>query len=444
MAATITVFEGGLVDIPATPRAARVRARLLGTTVGGREAFGLRRGAVYAKDLVGAVDVGDMRVEVLPKPYGVKTSQDARQVMFDLLRWAGSDIRPGWLAGGSDARDADLLQVVEQRAADELLRRLEVGAPRRYQEISERSPVLRGRIQFGKYARQLPSDAHLLPVRYSPLIADNDLGRLLRALATRLRDRSDTYRARRDLDRCVDLLACVQSRPLTPELVRRVRLGRMEADWQGLVELAALLASGRSPDPTGLGETRQATLMFPMNRLFEAAIRRLLAEYLPSPVACARSPGEHALLLQDDGASSLTTALAVRPDLLFRAAGTFVATGDAKWKRLSAIPPRYSILPSDVYQLLAYMRLFGVSTGILFFPRADWMSSDWAAEYLVAPGHTERIKVLAVDLAGLVSGSPETRKDSASIFATRVMAALPSRVGPGARPDGTDHGPPAG
>jgi 5-methylcytosine-specific restriction enzyme subunit McrC len=436
MALTITVFEGGRVDIPSTRRAERVRGRLLGTTVGGRQAFGLRRGAVYAKDLVGAVDVGDLRVEVLPKPFGVETSQDARQLMFDLLRWAGSDIRPGWLSGGSEARNTDLLQVVEQRAADELLRRLEVGAPRRYQEVRERSPVLRGRIQFGEYARQLPSDAHLLPVRYSPLIADNDLGRLLKALATRLRDRSDTYRARRDLDRCLDLLAGVQTRPLTPELVRRVRLGRMEADWQGLVELAELLASGRSPDPTGIGETRQATLMFPMNRLFESAIRRLLAGHLPPPVACVRSPGEHALLRQDDGASSFSTALAVRPDLLFRASGVFVAAGDAKWKRLSESPPRYSILPADVYQLLAYMRLFRVSTGILFFPRADWMSSDWGAEFLVAPGHAERIKVLSVDLSGLVGGSAEVRKGSASTLARRVMAALPSQVAPSARPDG--------
>jgi len=430
MAATITVFEGGRVDIPSTPRAERVRARLLGTMVGGRQAFGLRRGSVYAKDFVGAVDVGDLRVEVLPKPYGIETSKDARQLMFDLLGWAGPQINVGWFSGGSDTRDTDLLHIVEQRAAAELLRRLEVGAPYRYQEIRERSPVLRGRIQFGEYTRQLPSDAQLIPVRYSPLIADNELGQLLKALAVRLRDRSDTYRARRDLDRCLDLLASVQSRSLTPELVSRVRLGRMEADWQGLVELAALLASGRSPDSTGLGETMQATVMFPMNRLFEAAIRRFLAANLPLPAACVRSPGEHALLRQEEGAESITSALAVRPDLLFRSGDTFVAAGDAKWKRLSESPPRYSILPGDVYQLLAYMRLFGVSTGILFFPRAEWMCPDWESEYTVAPGHNERIKVLSVDLSGLVGRSAEIRDGEAAKLATRVMAALSPPVVP--------------
>lgn len=426
MAPTITVFEGGRIEIPTGLNAELVRARLLATNVDSRQAFGLRRGTIYAKDLVGAVDAGEVRVEVLPKPYGIETSQEARQLMFDLLRWAGSDLSPKWLHEGSNARNVDLIQVVEQRAADELLRRLEVGVPRRYQEIGERSPVLRGRIEFGHYARQLPSDAHLLPVRYSPLTADNDLGRLLKALATTLRDRSSTYRARRVLDRCLDLLAGVQARPLTLELVRRVRLGRLEADWQGLVELAALLTSGRSPDPTGLAESKQATLMFPMNRLFEAAIRSLLASNMEAPVTCVRTPGEHALLRQDDGTSCLNTALAVRPDLLFRAAGATVAAGDAKWKRLSNSPPRHSILPGDVYQLLAYMRLFGVSTGILFFPRTDWMPSEWQVEYLVAPGHDERIWGLAVDLPELVGGSPDARSRGASELARRVMAVLPT------------------
>ncbi len=426
MTATITVFEGGYVNIPSTPRTEYFRSRLLETIVAGRRAFELRRGVVYARDLVGAVDVGGLRVEVLPKPYGIKTSQEARQLMFDLLRWVGSDIRLGWLFGGSDTQNADLLQLVEQRVADELLRRLKVGVPCRYQEVVERSVVLRGRIQFGEYARSLPPNAHLLPVRYSPLKADNDLGRLLKALATRLRDRSKNYYTRQTLDICLDLLAGVQFRPLTPELVWRVRLGRLESGWKEIVEFAMLLVSNQSPDPANLGDTMQNTLMFPMNYLFEIAIRKILKKDLYPLVICSQSQGENVLLRQYKEASQLNTALAVKPDLLFHAAGAAIAIGDAKWKRLSESPPRYSILPSDVYQLLAYMRLFKVSAGILFFPRVDWMPLDWESEYLIAPDHRERIKVLAVDLFEIVKGNTQVDKRGTSRLATRVIAALPT------------------
>lgn len=423
LARTITVFEGGRLDIPPGAGVDLVKARLLGIAVGGKRAFSMRRGFLYATDLVGAVDVGSLKVEVLPKPYGIDSVQDARQLMFDLLGWAGSDVRTNWLAGGSDARNADLLQLIEQRAAAELLQGLEMGVPRRYHEVHERAAVLRGRIQFGTYARQLPSDQHLLPLRYSPLTADNDLGRLLKGLATSLRDRADSYRTRRDLDRCLDLLAGVKDLPLTPELVRRVRLGRMETDWHSLVELAGMLASGLSPDPTSLGATRQATFLFPMNRLFEVAVRRILAAQLPAPLACLRSPGEHRLLTKVDVTGTME-ALSVRPDFLFHADSQIIAAGDAKWKRLSNSPPRFSIVPSDVYQLLAYMRLFHVSTGLLFFPRADWMPRDWAAEFLVAQTQGERVIVLAVDLSELVGSSPGIRKIGAIRLTTSVMAAL--------------------
>lgn len=430
MASTLTVFEGGRLDIPPGSGGLRAKTRLLGIIVGGNQAFALRQGALYATDLVGAVDVGDLKVEVLPKPYGIETAADARQLMFDLLRWAGGEVSPSWLPGGSSSRETDLLEVVERRATVELLQRLGVGAPRRYQEVRERTSVLRGCIQFAQYSRQLPSDAHLLPIRYFPLVADNDLGRLVKALATTLRDRTDSYAARRDLDRCLDLLAGVRTCPLTPELVRRVRLGRMEADWRGLVELAGLLAVGRSPDPTTPGATSQATLLFPMNRLFETAVRRILASHLPAPLSCPRSPGEHRLLsLIAEPAT--TAALAVRPDLLFRQDGRVVAAGDAKWKRLTKSPPRFAILPGDVFQLLTYMRLFDASTGLLFFPRAEWMPPDWMSEFVVSPIQQERVVVLAVDLSELVGSNPEIRQRGAVRLATRVRATL-QKTGPGA------------
>ncbi len=423
MAKTVTVFEGGRVDVPAGTAGARVTQRLLGITVGGKPAFTARRAGVYASDMVGAVDMGEFKVEILPKPYGVETVSEARALMSNLLRWAGVNLRSSWLDGGSDARATDILDNVRRRAAAELLRRLEVGVPRRYKEIDEVTSTLRGRIRFADLARRLPSDADRIPVRYSPLVADNDLGRLLKALATVLRDRSESHTARRDLDLCIDLLGAVKDRPLEAQLVHRVRLGRVEAEWCGLVELAGLLARGLSPDPANLGSTRQDTLLFPMNRLFELAVRRTLADHLSPPLHCVRSPGEHDLL-SNMTQTGTETALAVRPDLLFRDASGVAAVGDAKWKRLEDKPPLFSVLPADVYQLLAYMRLFGVSRGLLFFPRAPWMPRDWSCGFDVSPAREERVVAVAVDLPGIVDPDARARTANGGSLAMTAQAAL--------------------
>ena len=424
MREVVTVFEGGRIDLPPGHRGQRARNLLLNIKVGGKNAFSLRNGALYAKDFVGAADVGDARVEVLPKPYGVSSVPQARQLLFDVLRRVGSEISFKWLQGGSASIDADLLDVVERRVSRDLLRRLEIGAPRRYEEAHERSSVLRGRILFSKYIRQLPSEAHVLPIQHSPLMADNSLGQLLKALGVRLLDRVRSYESRRDLDRCLDLLSSVKNCPLTPELVAKVHLRPMEAEWREFVDFAKLLALGKSSDPTSAGETSQATLLFPMNRLFEVAVRNALASTMGEPIECLRVPGEHCLLSSSSSDGSRDDALSIRPDLLFRRGELVVAAGDAKWKRLSDTPPRYSVLPADIYQLLAYMRHFGTPRGVLLYPRAEWMGANWQASFEVEPQKDEQITIVSVDLAQLMVSSDRARKAAAQALATRVQAAL--------------------
>ncbi|MGJ4880285.1 McrC family protein [Bradyrhizobium sp. HKCCYLRH1065] len=423
MARTLTVFEQGRLELPAGVTRVKIKERLLSITVGDRQAFSLRRGSVYATDLVGAVDLGDLKIEVLPKPFGVETVDDARKFMFNLLRWAGDDARPLWLSRGSSASETPLLEIVERRTAAELLQRLELGAPRRYHEVNERTSTLRGRIQMSNYSRQLPSDMHLLPLRHFPFLADNDLGRLLKALATTLRNRATSYAARRDLDRCLDLLIEVKACPLSPELVRRVRLSRLEAGWLGLVDLAGLIALGKSPIPTSLGATEQPTLLFPLSRLFESAVRESLADHLSNPLSCLKSAGEHQLLSLGSSTIS-TTALAVRPDLLITSNKRVIAAGDAKWKRLTESPPRFGVLPSDVFQLLTYMRLFQVHSGFLFFPRTEWMHSGWENKYLVSPTEQEWLTVVAINVPDLVSSDPGVRRAEGLKLASQVQVGL--------------------
>lgn len=431
----LTIFEGGRIDIPRSTEWLRVRDRLLGIMVGSKQAFCLRNGTLFATEFVGACSVGKLRLEILPKPFGIETATQARALLFDLLRWAGTDLQIRWIDGGSSARTADLLELAEQRITTELLRHLEIGPPRRYQEIEEESSVLRGRMLFSRYACRPPSQAHILPVRYSSLAADNDLARLLKALATTLRSRTSSYLVRRNLDRCLDLLAAAQDVLLTPALLTRVKLGRMEDKWRELVQFAGLLSAGQSPDPATLGESAQSTLLFPIGRLFEAAVRHVLASTMSGVLGCVRSPGEHRLLSAIGHDRTVSDALSIRPDLLFLSQETVIAPGDAKWKRLVKGPLLHSLSPSDVYQILAYMRLFEAGLGLMFFPRMSWMSADWTREFAVDTQRKEKIIVFSVDLAELMHSNKTSRQEAAVRLANRVQLALEDVPRPSAEPN---------
>ncbi|GJM44541.1 MAG: hypothetical protein DHS20C21_13830 [Gemmatimonadota bacterium] len=420
MATTITVFEGGRVDVPTGPSADRARVRLLGTAVGGRQAFVTRNGNVYAADCAGAVDLGDFRVEVLPKVFGVQDKVAGRAFMYDLLECTGHDAIVGWNRGGAGDTDCNLLEAVERQAVTELLTRLESGVPRRYIPVEEVTPVIRGRINFSRYVRQLPSDSHRVPVRYSPLTRDNQLSRVLKALASHLSQRTRTYTVRRDLDRCIGLLHEVKSSELTADLARSVRLGRLERDWDRVIELAELLATSRSPDPTLLGATSQPTLLFPLNRLFESVVRRVLVEELLGPLQCEPKSRAFPFLTVPKTSS---VALGVRPDFTFTSGEDFVGVGDAKWKSLTASDPRHGVAPADVYQILAYMRRLKTQRGLLFYPKVDWMASAWSASFGVH-GTDETVSAISVDLAKIVSRDRTTRNVARSSFAARVQAML--------------------
>ena len=358
----------------------------------------MRGGQLYAGDFVGAVDLGQTRIEVLPKSFGTESIIAGRRFLMDMLEWAGADARVGWLSGGSATANHDLIEVVERHLVRELVDRLYQGPPRRYQPLEEMSPVVRGRIQFSRYAHQLPSNGHLIPIQHNPLSTANELSCMLKALARHLWRRTRSFTVRRDLDSCLEFLQLIPDRELTVALVESVRLGRFEQEWHRIVECAALIVRGASPDPTQLEVGHQPTLLFSLNRLFELVIRRVLAKRLGPPLTCDLV-GTSLKLLSGPGNEEL---LSIRPDLLIRCGRAVAAVGDAKWKVLLAREARYGVSPADVYQLLTYMRRTGSRTGFLFYPRAPWMSGTWNTGFPVEPSTGERISIVGVDVGALV------------------------------------------
>jgi len=418
LASTITIFENQLLKLPGDGRRAQREARLLRLRIGRSPAFETRSGRLFARQFAGAVDLGGVRVEILPKSYGVETIEQARTFLYNLLDCVGDEAAIGWIPGGSASSSSmDVLEVVERRAADELVRRVSATLPRRYQPVAEVSPVIRGRILFNQLARQSPVMRHHIPVVHCPLNVDNDLSRLLKALARFLWNRTRSVRLRRDLDACLDQLAAVQDFVLDASLVSRVQLGRYEADWAALVEYASLVVEGEVSDPTRTGETGQPSLLFPLNKLFERILRKVLANHLKPPHACRDRNQSFCLLKHGDD-----EALGVIPDIVIGAAKGRVVVADAKWKALSNAPPRFGVLPGDVYQILAYMRLMGTPKGVLLYPRLEWMTEGWNRTFNVSSDGDESITVVAADIDRLVSPVRSTRLEARERFAQFIAS----------------------
>lgn len=410
MPQSITVAEGEVISVPQSVSRRTVRDRL--ARLNARlpfEAVRFGRNGMRAADVVGLIDIGVLQIEVLPKTGG--NVEEGRSLLLELLSRAGLVTRAVAATARVATARAGINDVLVRAFAEQLLRDLRDGLPRRYSPREDLITTVRGRIDFQRLARRLPGRDHLLPVRYAPLQTENPLSALVRAVLLELHQLTGSPANRGLLNAGLDLLPQGPVRALTPSLVDSVHLTALERRWAPVVTLGRLLASARAPNGIAGGEDALHGLLFPLHGLFERVVREALREGLDSTSFALAPGGSGQHLLQS--ADGIRRGLYLRPDFgIVRRGGALerVLVGDAKWKRL--VEQRvHGIQRDDAFQLATYMAAHKVHAGALFFPKADWMQAGptpWKYVYRLLGGAAE-LHVVAIDIAALVSRDPMTR-----------------------------------
>ena len=199
------------------------------------------------------------------------------------------------------------------------------------------------------------------------------------------------------------LLADVADLP--PNLLRweDVRIDRTSSRWKALLELARLLLGARwqetHVDPAARGGI---SLLFPMNDLFERYVavqaRRAVAPMGLEVVA----QGGLRYCLGDwrDGSDCRGRVFRTRPDIIVRHDGKVIAVIDTKWKRLASDPlaPKAGVAQADVYQLMAYGRLYRSDRLMLLYPSAPGDGGTIVRRFGLSGGR-ERLDIATLDIA---------------------------------------------
>jgi len=407
---SITVVEGEPIIVPPAVSRRTVRERL--ARLNARlpfEAVRFGRGGMRAADVVGLIDVGVLQIEVLPKTGGDVVA--GRSLLLDLLSRAGLVTRAVAATARVATARIGINDVLVRAFAEQVLRDLRDGLPRRYSPREDTITTIRGRIDFQHLARRVPGRDHLLPVRYAPLQAENPLSTLVRAVVLELHQLTGSPANRSLLNAALNLLPQGPGQALTPTLVDRVHLTVLERRWAPVVTLGRLLASARTPNAIAGGEDALHGLLFPLHGLFERVVREALREGLDTTPFALGPGGSGQHLLQS--ADGTRRGLYLRPDFgIVSRGGTLdrVLVGDAKWKRL--VEQRvHGVQRDDAFQLATYMAAHKVHAGVLIFPKADWMQAGptpWTYVYQLLGGATE-FHVVATDVPALVSRDPVTR-----------------------------------
>jgi 5-methylcytosine-specific restriction endonuclease McrBC regulatory subunit McrC len=307
--------------------------------------------------------------------------------------------------------------MVIRSAATRMHQLLAEGVPRRYFSLEEASPTIRGRLDLGKLARRLPSEAHIFPIRHAPLQRDHDLSRLLSVLAQTLSLETSRPESRRVLSECLKSIGSEWQGVLTAAFVENVVLLPQEVQWQPFVELAHALASGSAPHPVEAGVMSGHGLLFPMNDLFERLLRRRFRS-LAGFVDLSLVKGNYEHLLRE--VSTGRALLQLRPDYVFRDTSNRISlVADAKWKVLVTDRQSLHVSREDVYQMSAYLLRHRCHSGLLLYPGEQGVERSTSFQILPEGG---RLHVATVDVGGLVS-SHESSRSKAEAWLVEVLRA---------------------
>jgi 5-methylcytosine-specific restriction enzyme subunit McrC len=355
-----------------------------------------------ASQYVGAVQLGFLTVEVLPKVEGIDGTTMRRNLVAMLSTAYGLEVSVGEAASVATQRFG-LLEFLVRLFVNRLFAELHRGLVRRYEAREENLTVLRGRILIGEQIRRNTTASERFYCGFEEFTEDNPLNRILKAALRLLLAFSRNIDNQRSL---AELLLAFEA---VADLDRRnlpwndVRIDRLNARYVPCLNLAGLFLRQTPPDITA-GSAGGLSVFFDMNVLFEEYIGRVAAKVLRPVGYDVRLQEGRRYLVYDEVAER--EAFLLKPDIIGRIGERPVWIIDTKWKELSQQEARDGVAQADMYQMYAYAQRYECPDVVLMYPHHAGLGPAGGVRRTYALRSdddlgTNRVRIATVDLTDL-------------------------------------------
>ncbi|WP_294338229.1 restriction endonuclease [uncultured Sphingomonas sp.] len=393
----------GEIPMAAADRIAAVAAAspLAGRGGGGVLEHG--RKGLRARGVVGVIATRGCVLEILPKidvagGSDTETTGNIRQRLVHMLAVALDLKIDAGQVTALDWQRETLLEILIRLFSAKLVDAVRQGMPRRYVEHADDLPTLRGRLNVTRQFTVLAVEPSRLACRFDALTPDIALNRIMKAAVTRLLRIARTTDNQRRLRELAFAYADIADVPVSALRWDEVTLDRTNARWRELLNLARLLLGERF-QTTSAGGSDGFSLLFEMNTLFEEYVARMLKRALADTDLRVVSQGGRLYCPEADDRRQV---FQTRPDILVKRGEVVLQVIDTKWKRIAARidDPKRGVSQADVYQMMAYGRLYRCHRLTLLYPhhREAGCDEGLIGNYAVNSS-SDRLDLFSVDLA---------------------------------------------
>jgi 5-methylcytosine-specific restriction enzyme subunit McrC len=395
----VTTREYGAIALPSRLNTRRTRERLeIAGRRTGLRTFEARGSCLYALGIVGVIDIGNLIVEILPKSSEVDSAADGAAFLGELLRFVANSKPPTITQAAISTQGGGLFELILSWAVDQASSHLTGGLPRRYVPTEDLSSAIRGRIDIRHLALQRPGRAFELRVRHAPLSENNLIAQAVRWLLGEIARRTQSHRTRNRALSLFNAMTLIDASPPTSQALAALNLSALEAHWRPLILLARTLLDQATPDPARAGELSSVAVLYSLHRLFEDAIRRVLAQGLV-PLGFKQAWVDQLLLH-----SAEQSLIRLKPDFRFTGPNASAGiVGDAKWKRIFR-RDRVLVSEDDAYQIATYLTATKTNRAFLISP-IDTQTPPLRHRRFTVAGLDKSLTVIGVHLPTLVANN---------------------------------------
>lgn len=348
----------------------------------------------------GVISLGNLTLEILPKIYGKEQEPGAcRKALVRMLQKARV-IKP---AKGGTAKIAlqkhVLLEIFILHFCDLLHAELMQGMIRHYVTNEGSLPVLRGRLRVEEQLKQNLAHRERLFCRYDELSADNTHNRIIKYVLRLLLRLSTGVIVRKQLTELLMRFDDIADVVVDVAVLDRLQFDRVTNRYEAIFTQCRWFLQGLHPDVT-VGNAACLTLLFDMNRLFEAYVAASLRKRAWQKGLQLREQGPRKyMMLRNDRNEQL---FLMKPDIVFLDSNMQpAAIADAKWKILDDREKKFGVSQSDLYQMVGYGLRYDVDNLALVYPKQKWLTESIE---LQVQGTATSLTIIPIDI---VTGDQE-------------------------------------
>jgi 5-methylcytosine-specific restriction enzyme subunit McrC len=333
-----------------------------------------RQEAVSVANYVGVLrSPCGFQIEILPKSgsKGGQSKEHSRRHLLKMLT-AVDDLKhlefPEATVESVNGTMFDLLLRKFLNAVEKLIAQ---GIRRGYSTQEDNISVLKGQLKIQEHLKQNSVRKDRFYACFDEFTPNRPENRILRKALTIVAQQSQSTAVSSVAER---LLSSFSEATLIRDSkadLRKIRFERNLRHYDEAISLARLIISEDNP-MTGFGKNRALSLMFPMEKLFEAFVLRTIRKAVADDIRIQyQASSLHFVQHQNESWFNL------RPDILLNRLDKTVVVLDTKWKLLNSSDENenknYGLSQSDFYQLYAYGQTYLKGNGVLMlvYPRTE-------------------------------------------------------------------------